>query len=305
MKEIKNVLLCGLGAVGTVYAEKFHKNNSENFRVLVDKDRLVRYQQNPISYNGKIIEFNYILPEDTSFKADLIIIATKQTGLEEALNNITNFIKEETIIIPLLNGVTSEELTATKYGWEKVLYGYFIGHSAVRKGNSISHDGVNTLVFGSENQSDERVQAVQKYFEEVGINYSIPEDIRRSLWLKFMLNVASNPTTALLRMTFGEMLNSKKFMQLAIAIMKEVQAVAKAEGINNTDTMIDETITHLKTMLPDGKTSMLQDVEAGRLTENDMFAGTVIKLAEKHHIKAPYCSFLDEMFQIIHENYSA
>lgn len=302
MKEIKNVLLCGLGAVGTVYAEKFHNFDAENFRVLVDNERLIRYQQNPITYNGKIIEFNYILPEDKNFKADLIIITTKQTGLEDALNNIKNFIKEDTIIIPLLNGVTSEEITAARYGWEKVLYGYFIGHSAVRKENHITQDGVNTLVFGSEKQSDKLVQSVQEYFEKVGINYSIPNDIRRSLWLKFMLNVASNPTTALLRMTFGEMLNSKKFMQLATNIMKEVQAVAKAEGISNTETMIDETIEHLKTMLPEGKTSMLQDVEAGRPTENDIFAGTVIKLGEKHNIKTPYCRFLDEMFQIIHEN---
>ena len=61
-------------------------------------------------------------------------------------------------------------------------------------------------------------------------------------------------------------------MELAVKIMKEVQAVAKAEGVNNTETMIDETLVNLSKMIPDGKTSMLQDVEAGRKTEVDMFA---------------------------------
>lgn len=302
MKSINKVILCGLGAVGTVYADKLQRFDEKNFRVLVDEERLKRYMANPISFNGNKLNFHYITPDTEDFKADLIIIATKMTGLDDAIKNIKNFIYEDTIIIPLLNGVTSEELIADAYGWDKVLYAYFIGHSSVRTGNTIVHDDVNTFVFGADKEPDERVERVKEFFDRAKINYKVPEDIRHSLWCKYMLNVASNPTTALLRMTFGEMLENKYFMQLAINIMKEVQAVAKAEGVRNTPTMIDETIAHLHTMIPGGKTSMLQDVEAGRHTEIDMFAGTMIELGEKHNIHTPYCSFLKEMFDIIHEN---
>ncbi len=302
MKSINKVILCGLGAVGTVYADKLQRFDEKNFRVLVDEERLKRYMANPISFNGNKLNFHYITPDTEDFKADLIIIATKMTGLDDAIKNIKNFIYENTIIIPLLNGVTSEELIADAYGWDKVLYAYFIGHSSVRTGNTIVHDDVNTFVFGADKEPDERVERVKEFFDRAKINYKVPEDIRHSLWCKYMLNVASNPTTALLRMTFGEMLENKYFMQLAINIMKEVQAVAKAEGVRNTTTMIDETIAHLHTMIPGGKTSMLQDVEAGRHTEIDMFAGTMIELGEKHNIHTPYCSFLKEMFDIIHEN---
>ncbi len=302
MKSINKVILCGLGAVGTVYADKLQRFDEKNFRVLVDEERLKRYMANPISFNGNKLNFHYITPDTEDFKADLIIIATKMTGLDDAIKNIKNFIYENTIIIPLLNGVTSEELIADAYGWDKVLYAYFIGHSSVRTGNTIVHDDVNTFVFGADKEPDERVERVKEFFDRTKINYKVPEDIRHSLWCKYMLNVASNPTTALLRMTFGEMLENKYFMQLAINIMKEVQAVAKAEGVRNTTTMIDETIAHLHTMIPGGKTSMLQDVEAGKHTEIDMFAGTMIELGEKHNIHTPYCSFLKEMFDIIHEN---
>lgn len=302
MKSINKVILCGLGAVGTVYADKLQRFDEKNFRVLVDEERLKRYMANPISFNGNKLNFHYITPDTEDFKADLIIIATKMTGLDDAIKNIKNFIYEDTIIIPLLNGVTSEELIADAYGWDKVLYAYFIGHSSVRTGNTIVHDDVNTFVFGADKEPDERVERVKEFFDRTKINYKVPEDIRHSLWCKYMLNVASNPTTSLLRMTFGEMLENKYFMQLAINIMKEVQAVAKAEGVRNTTTMIDETIAHLHTMIPGGKTSMLQDVEAGRHTEIDMFAGTMIELGEKHNIHTPYCSFLKEMFDIIHEN---
>ncbi len=302
MKEIKNVLLCGLGAVGTIYADKIQRFNPDNFRALVDRKRLERYKANPIIFNGIQLDFNYSLPEDTDFKADLILIATKYSGLDEAVRNIENFVKEDTVILSLLNGVTSEDIIAAVYGWDKVLYSYFIGHSTIRTGNKIVHDDVNTIVFGSDKNINENVLRVKKYFDTAGINYKIPEDIRHSLWLKYMLNVCANQTTAILRMTFGEMLENKHFMQLAVNIMKEVQAVAKAEGVNNTESMIDETLRHLQLMIPDGKTSMLQDVEAGRKTEVDMFAGTMIQFGKKHSIPTPYNCMIKEFIDIIHEN---
>ena len=301
MKEIRNVILCGLGAVGSVYADKLQHADCD-FRVLADKVRVEKYKKNPVTYNNKPLNLKYILPDDKSFKADLIIITTKVTGLKSALDEMKNFVKNDTIIIPLLNGVKSEQIVAEAYGKEKVLYAYFIGHSAVRTAHNTNHDGVNTLVFGSDNKKDEQtVETLKNFFKESNINYDVPQDIKHSLWLKFMLNVCANPITALFRMSFGEMLNNTAIMTLAVKIMKEVQAIAKAEGINNTEIMIEETLANLKAMAPNGRTSMLQDVEAGRKTEIDIFAGDIVRLGKKHNIQTPYCEFLTDAFNVIHE----
>ena len=301
MKEIKNVLVCGIGAVGSIYADKIEKFTPQNLRVLVDEARLERYKKNPTVFNGRVLDFNYILPNDTSFKADLIIIATKFDGLNDVIKNIKNFVYDDTVILSLLNGVTSEKIIAKTYGREKLLYSYFIGHSAIRDRRNITHDDVNTIVYGSENSNDfENVERIQDFFEQAGINYLIPDDIIHSLWLKYMLNVSANQTTAILRMNFGEMLENDKCMDFAINVMKEVQAIAKAEGVRNTESMINETIEHLHTMIPEGKTSMLQDVEAGRKTEVEMFAGTVIKLGKEFGIPTPYNKIIKEMIEIIH-----
>lgn len=303
MRDIKNVLICGLGAIGSIYADKIQKFNPDSLRVLVDEERFERYSSNPIIFNGNELHFNYILPNDDNFKADLVIIATKYDGLSDVIKNMKNFIQSDTVILALLNGVTSEKIIAETYGREKLLYSYFIGHSAVRTGRNVIHDDVNTIVYGSENTADiENVQRVKKYFDSVGINYKIPEDIMHSLWLKYMLNVSANQSTAILRLTFGEMLANEKCMDFAINIMKEVQQIAKAEGVKNTDIMIDETIAHLHKMIPEGKTSMLQDVEAGRKTEVDMFAGTVIELGLKHNIQTPYNQIIKEILDAIYQN---
>lgn len=303
MKDISKVLICGIGAIGSIYADKIQRFSADNLRILVDRERLIKYENNPTIFNDRVLNFNYVLPDEMNFKADLIIIATKFEGLNNAIVNIKNFVDEDTVILSLLNGVTSEKLIAAVYGREKLLYSYFIGHSAVREGRNITHDDVNTIVYGSENSADfENVERVKEYFERSGINYKIPDDIIRSMWLKYMLNVSANQTTAVLRLTFGEMLSNTKCMDFAVNIMKEVQAVAKAEGVKNTETMIEDTISHLNTMIPEGKTSMLQDVEAGRKTEVDMFAGTMIKLGLEHNIPTPYNNILKEMIDIIYEN---
>lgn len=285
MREIENVLICGLGAIGSIYADKI-----KGAKILVDSDRLERYKKNPTTFNGKVMELDYILPDD-EFKADLIIIATKYDGLADAVENIKNFVGENTLILSLLNGVTSEKFIAERYGAEKIVYSYFIGHSAVREGRNITQDGVNTIVMGTN-------ERIRKYFDKVGINYEIPDDIIRSMWLKFMLNVSSNQTTALMRLTFGEMLSNKKCMEFVVNVMKEVQTIAHAEGVRNTETMIDDALEALKMMCPEGKTSMLQDVEAGRKTEVDMFAGVMIELGQKHNIPTPYNKVLKELIEI-------
>lgn len=303
MEDIKNVIICGLGAVGSIYAEKINNAIPQNLKILVDKERFKRYSKNPIIFNGKELNLNYILPDEKNFNADLIIIATKFDGIYEATKNIENFVNENTIILSLLNGISSEKIIADKYGWEKVLLSYFIGHSAMREGRFITHDGTGEIIFGAKTKDKTKQQKVQNFFDKLGINYQIPDDIEHSLWLKYMMNVSTNQPSAILRMTFGEMNANKNFIELAKKLMYEVQMIAKAEGVNNTEIMINEALEAITKMLPEGKTSMLQDVLSGRKTEVDMFAGTIIELGKKHNIEVPYNKFIYEMFMILHEKF--
>ena len=281
MEEIKHVLICGIGAIGSIYADKISRYDNKNLKILVDKTRYEKYLKNPKMFNGKELKLNYILPENNDYKADLIMIATKYDGLNDAVNNIKNFVKDDTIILSLLNGVTSEEYLAQKYGWEHIIHSYFVGHSAMRNGNNITFDGTGNIIFGVLNpqitdKNDENI--LKNYFDKTGIDYKIPEDIECSLWLKYMLNVSSNQISAILHKTFGQMQKSQKIRELLKNIMHEVVEIAKARGVKDTDTLIDEAFKVFDKMCPEGKTSMLQDIEAGRKTEVDMFAGTVIKM---------------------------
>lgn len=304
MREIKKVLICGIGAIGSIYANYINQYDSKSLKILVDEKRLEKYTKAPQIFNGKPLNLEYVLAQNTDYKADLIIIATKLDGLDEAVKNIKNFVKEDTIIMSLLNGVTSEERIAQIYGWKHTLLSYFIGHSAMRKDNNITYDGHGYLVFGikdAEQTDIEDIETVKNYFDKIKIPYKTPENMMRSYWTKFMLNVGVNQPSAIMRFTFGQMQNNEKFKQLAQNIFREVQTIAEGYGISDTEGMVEECMESLGKMMSEGKTSMLQDIEAGRKTEVDMFAGVIIELGKKYNIPTPYNKVMKEMIEALQQ----
>ena len=291
---MRKILICGLGAVGLTYAVKF-KANSE-LKILVDKERLERYNRNKPIFNGIVQEFDYILP-DENFASDLIIIATKSQGLNDAIKNIKNFVNENTIIISLLNGISSEEKIQEAYPNATVLKSYFIGHSAVRVGNSVTQDGVGEIFI-------ENNTKIKEIFDEFKINYQIPQDINYSMWLKYTMNLFSNQVSAILNMNFGELKRNQAFLKFAKKIILEVQTIAQAKGVKNLENLENDALAFLNKMCDEGKTSMLQDILAGRKTEVEIFAGEIIRLGKKFNLPTPYNQVLYDLIKIVEEKWT-
>lgn len=284
MKKINKILICGLGATGGYYASKFYDTVNQ-LRILVTKDRLERYNKSPRIINGIEYSFEYILPDDKSFTADLIIIATKSNGFIEAVDNINNFVGENTILMSFLNGITSEKKLIEKYKIN-VVYSYLLGHTYFRNENVINHDGNAKIIFGSNKKNDKNIERLKNLFEYSCIPYEVAQDIIKSQWQKFCFNCCVNQISALSGKTFGEIKSSKKCLEIIEQICHEVALVAQKEGIQPDDFYAD-TIKSLDIMLPDGKTSMLQDIEAGRKPEIDLFSKTVLELGKKYGINTP------------------
>jgi len=299
MSSIKNILICGLGAIGGYYASVISNYKDLDLRILVDKERFERYKKSPRIINGKEISFAYLTPECVDFKADLIIIATKSSGLNSAIHQIKNFVGDNTIILSFLNGITSEEKIADVYGHEKILYSYLLGHTFFRERNSINHDGNAKIVFGSPNLENKRIFLLKDLFDKVGAKYEISKDIIKSLWLKFAFNCCANQLSAVTRKTFDELRNNEKCLDVMRHICDEVSQIAKAEGIDSSD-FWESTLNSLDLMIPDGKTSMLQDIEAGIRPETDIFGRTVYTLGKKYGIETPYNKILSDVIESLH-----
>ena len=305
MKEIKKVLICGLGAIGSIYAVKILKHKDVELSVLVDRARLIRYRQEPLIFNGEKYCFDYITADDT-FIADLIIIATKSSALDSVLVDLKGFVAQDTVILSLLNGLESEDRIAEVFGQDKVLYSYYIGHTSTRIGRNVSHDGVYKTVFGEKynNEYSNNVLTVKNFFDKTGINYEIPIDMEYARWWKFLVNVGYNQASAVLNASYGDFQKSDQANKLAIKLMNEAVEIARVCGVKNTDRLIPEVLEVVSTMVPETKTSMLQDVEAGRKTEVDIFAGYISELGKKYGIKTIYNDMFLEIIKAIDDKNS-
>lgn len=304
MKEIKNVLIVGIGAIGMIYASRIQHCENINLYVLVDNERKDRYIKNGNIFNGVRYDFNYVLPSnDSNIKPDLIIIATKSQDLNKAIEMIEKYVAKNTIIMSQLNGITSEETIGKVYGMEKVLYSMMLGHISARIDNRITHDGNATIFFGEENNNpnSEKVIRVKLLFEKAKITYKIPEDIMYTMWQKLMANVGFNQITALTRADYSVLKKGGKTTDIAVKLMNEVACVAKAVGIGNTERMLPASLAIIEQMPAEAKSSMLQDLEANRQLEVDLFAGTICKIGKDYDVATPYNDIIYEILTAINE----
>ena len=99
------------------------------------------------------------------------------------------------------------------------------------------------------------------------------------------------------------MWESQKYLELLKNICNEIAIIAKANGVNNTETFWAETYKNLLTMLPEGKTSMLQDIEAKRKPETDLFGKTVVEMGNIHNISTPYNKVISDIIDVITETF--
>lgn len=288
MKKIKNILLCGLGGVGCVCASAIHDNSAATLKILVDENRYKKYIEQPTIFNEKEYFFNYIKPDNTNFKADLIIIATKDDGLDSAIENIKNFVSDETIIISVLNGIHSEKKLSKKYKEKNIPISFFIGSSCIREGRKIHQNGNYDFIIGDKSgEITHNIELLSTFFKDCNINHKVSKKVMERYWKKFMVNVGLNQLCTVENKTFKEIKKDPQLVERMRKLIWEVKLLAEKEGINNPQALYDDTIKFLIDDFEDATPSMLQDIRAGRKTELDIFAGEIIRLGSLHNIKTP------------------
>ena len=287
MDSLRHIVLLGAGAVGVLPAEKLLKLSGITLTAAADKERVRRYRQDGIFFNGEKLPLCFAAPGEMGGMppADLIMVATKTTTLSAALENVAPLTGKNTVFLPLLNGITAHEVIGRRFPGNTVLRGYFLGHASVRENNFIRHDGVGTFFCGGEKYA---LQKVHELFSRAGINIDLPGNMDQAIWKKFILNVGINQTQAMFYAGYGAVQRDKKLLDYCQNLMLEAAAVARAENISGTDEMIKAAMEVILSMPPDAKTSMLQDVLARRPSEIDAFAGTISVKARKYGIATPY-----------------
>lgn len=288
--EIQRVSIIGLGALGVLFGHQIAKNTPEGtLTIVADAQRAARYERDGVFINGERCNFRYVMQEERGECTDLMLFAVKFGDLPRAIEDARYQVGPDTIILSLLNGISSEGIIGRALGEEKVLPAIAQGMDAVKVGNRMTFAHMGMICFGDRPSGGaaEKVAAVAEFFRRAGIPHEVARDMQRRMWGKFMLNVGVNQAVAVFECDYGGVQRAGAARDAMIAAMREALTLARAEGADLTEEDLGYWLKVLDTLDPGGKPSLRQDLEARRKSEVDLFAGTALELGEKHGIDCP------------------
>lgn len=291
--------ILGAGAVGSYLVLGLSEKYKENLWVIADGERKKRLEENGLNINDQ----HYILNVKTPSEAhgvDFLFVCLKYTQLRASLPDIEAIADEHTTVISLLNGVDSEEIIGQRIGMEHMIYS-LIRIASQRIGNSIHFPvpkGYNGIYVGLPNQpasQDPRLLAIADIFADTPIVLHLSDDILLDIWDKFGLNIARNLPQAILGVGMQAYDDSTYMNAIMRQMRHEVVLVANAKGIP-----LKEEFKAGKCK-PSQRYSTLQDLDAHRHTEIDMFSGALVRMGKELGIECPYNEMTYNLIKVLEE----
>lgn len=291
MKRIKNVAIIGMGALGVMYGQLIKENQKEGQLYFVgDQARIAKLEKEPVYCNDVRCDFEMIDPAKSDIDFDLVIVAVKSTALNSAAILAKPLVKKDTIVISLLNGISSEEYLEKQLDQGTIITCIAQGMDALKISNSLTYTRLGHLCVGigpGEAHKQEQLGRLWDFFIEMKIPATLEKDINHRVWGKWMLNVGVNQVVMVIKGTFASVQHEGPARDSMIGAMREVIAIANASGINLGEDDLDGYLDLIATLNPEGMPSMAQDGMAKRISEVEMFSGTVIKKARALGIPVP------------------
>ena len=239
--------------------------------------------------------------------ADVLMIAVKAPALPTVAANLAPLIGPDTVIVPMLNGVpwwfvTGEQLRSVDPGGAiaaaipaEQLIGCVVHASCSRTApDHVIVKHADKLIIGEpEGGTSEWLASLFALFDHAGLKPDITGNVRRAIWYKLWGNATINPLSALTRATADKILADPECRTWMLDGMAELAAVGAAIGCPISESGEDRMAVTAR--LGAFKTSMLQDVEAGRPIELEALLGAPRELAARHGVPTPA---LDRLYNV-------
>jgi len=303
--EIKRIALIGLGAIGAYVAPGLEKAvGHDSFFVVAEGARKERLETQGTEINGTRYFFRVAdAAAKTEAPVDLIVMAVKTYQRAEALEQIRFLVGENTIILPLMNGVDNVDTVAQVYGPNRAIYG-LCRVSVNMRDHAVKYDPAKGSIHFGERKGNiapysDRVAAVDAVFTRGGINHEIPEDMERDMWLKFCSNVSENMAMVVLGNCFGSYIVSEDAEQLRQMGYLEPLRIAMKLGVDIDETDMIKNRAHFKVAPFSNKPSTRLDIEAKRPTEVEAFAGVVMRLGRQVGVETPVNTWLYHAIRLL------
>lgn len=224
---------------------------------------------------------------------DLILFCVKTYSTDDAAEAIRPAVGPQTVVMSLQNGIDAAERIGRVVDLEHVIGGATWLSSAVQESGVIKQiSQFRRIAFGElTGGSSERIHSIYEVLNSTGITVEISEDIQRVLWTKLVFITAVSAVGALTRLPMGEYRAIPETRSLLSSLMQEVERLARAQGVNLDDTVVEDWLEFIDNSAPHIKPSMQLDVESGHRTELESIVGVIGRKGRELGIPTPASDF--------------
>ena len=285
---INRIGIAGAGAVGCSLGSALYRTYPDRFGFIARGERAKRLKENGVMVNGQQLKPT-VFCEDHIQKLDVILLCVKNYSLQSCLEDIAPFVSDDTIILPLLNGVMAVGEVRAAFPRNIVPYGIVLRTNAERIGTNVTvtlHGEVQ-IGFARDDEQKADLTEIRDLLISAGIDSKIYADMKYMQWRKWMVNIGANQVSALTDAQFKYFGCVNEITVLLRDAIQEILEISRKLDVGLTVHDREEIIQMLIDYPPEKKTSMLQDIEAKRRTEIDYFAGTVMELGEQTGVPTP------------------
>ncbi|HIE31560.1 MAG TPA: ketopantoate reductase family protein [Methanosarcinales archaeon] len=291
------IAIMGAGAIGSVIGGMLARAGHEV--TLVGRNPHIR----SISENGLYIAGIWGEHTVTNLNAvtsppcedhDIVFLTVKSYDTKTAARAALPMLGQGGVIISMQNGLGNVETLAEIAGRERTVGGMGIFGAVVPEPGSVRVTVIasDTLVGEIDGNCTPRVEGIARMLATAGIPTRASEKIMLEIWHKALYNIALNPLSAIFEVTYGEIADSPHTRWLASELISEAFRVAEVAGIdlgmNSPDEYLQILWSQLLPPTRDHRSSMLQDIVRGKLTEIDYINGKVVELGAEYGIETPY-----------------
>jgi 2-dehydropantoate 2-reductase len=310
---MKIVVVGGAGAMGGAFASRLHAAGHDVAILDVSEAAIEAINRDGlIVSNPQGIEGTFRIPAtndaSTLGYADVAIVFTKSQHTASAAKLMGNAVNPRTTIVSLQNGWGNEETLAETFYPDQIVAGVTYHSALVAGPGRIAHMlDVGPTYLGPyvDGHSLDAASKVAEALNAGGITASVTPTAKTEVWKKLVLNSAVLAVSGLTRLRTGAVGNHEELMVIADQLTRESVAVGQGMGFGVD---LDERLAAVRNVWKMGgmnKTSMLQDVEAQRMTEIEAVNGAIVREAAKLGIDAPLNRMMAAMIHGLEASWSA
>ena len=220
---------------------------------------------------------------------DLVMFCVKLWDTESAARQLLPIMQPETGVISFQNGVTKDDMLRPIFGDKALMGGVAYVGTAIGRPGVIAQTGpLQRLVFGEyDGRRSPRLETFYQACKRGGINAEISDDVRRSLWEKFVVLAAMLGATTAMRQTIGPIRSNPLTREFLLDLAREVVAAGRAHGVNLPADYAEQRIPFFDNWPPEMTTSMHHDLEGGKPLELRWLAGAVVDLGAQAGVPTP------------------